>query len=224
MLNKKEFMLKNPGFHEGMEAFNMEGDKLGKVVNIQDDNVTIEKGFFFPKDFTFRYDDIVKLNDNSVTINQKREELESWKNEEYKGWHETERLNRSEETTIPIREEEMEARRISRPAGEVRIRKVVHTELRQFTVPVSKEDVVIERVPVTERSETKPGENAFKEEEIKIPLTEEDVEVVKRPVVKEEVHIRKETDTTEKKVSGEIRKEDVEVTREEEEEKKRKAA
>lgn len=215
MLHRNESQQKYPDLREGLNAYNKEGDKLGRIVELKDDYLTVEKGVFFPKDFTFRYDDIVEVHDGSITLSRGRKELENWKDEKYEGWHEYDRFNKGE-TTIPVYEEELEAQKITRPKGEIHVRKVVHTEMKQFTVPVTKEEIIVERTPVSEEHPLKSGEQLFKEEDIRIPVSEEEVEIIKRPVTKEEVHIKKVIHTEEQKFKGEVRKEDVEVNREDE--------
>jgi uncharacterized protein (TIGR02271 family) len=215
MLHRNESQQKYPDLREGLNAYNREGDKLGRIVELKDEYLTVEKGVFFPKDFTFRYDDIVEVHDGSITLSRGRKELENWKDEKYEGWHEYDRLNRGE-TTIPVYEEELEAQKITRPKGEIHVRKVVHTEMKQFTVPVTKEEIIVERTPVSEEHPLKAGEQIFKEEDIRIPVSEEEVEIIKRPVTKEEVHIKKVIHTEEQQFKGEVRKEDVEVNREDE--------
>src|SRR5262249_60156915 len=87
------------------------------------------------------------------------------------------------EQTIPVHEEELRARKEPVQAGEVRVRKEVHTEQKSVQVPVGREEVVVERHPVGERpasgADVKPGE------EVRIPVKEEQVRVEKQPVVKE---------------------------------------
>ena len=80
-------------------------------------------------------------------------------------------------------------------------------------VPVTKEDVGVERVPADEARAPESEAGAFREDETRIPLVEEEIEVTKRPVVKEEVRARQERHTERRDVSGEVRKEDVEVER-----------
>ncbi len=220
MLKKNEFFNKYPNLHEGTTAYDIEGDKLGKVVDMADDYLTIEKGFFFPKDFTIRYDDILETRPDGITVKQHREDLEGWKDEKYKGWNEYDRVTMGEEATIPVREEELEAKKVVRPKGEIHVRKVVHTEMKQFSVPVTKEEVIIERRPV---SEATGKAEPIGEKEVTIPISEEHVEVTKRPVTKEEVNIRKEARIEEEKVKGEVRKEEIKIDRDEEE-RRRKAA
>ncbi|MDG5815713.1 YsnF/AvaK domain-containing protein [Chitinispirillales bacterium ANBcel5] len=220
MLKKKQFLEKYPGAKEGLNAYTQDGEKLGKIIELNDDYLTIEKGFFFPKDFTFRYDDVMEIKESDCIINQKQTELSEWKEKDYKGWTDYEKTN---ELTVPVKEEELEAVKVARQKGEVRVRKVVHTEMKNFTVPVSKEEVIVERKPVSdETQQLKPEDREFKEGETRIPVREEEVEIRKRPKVKEELKIHKEAHTEEKKVSGEVKKEDVKV--EGEDKGKRKAA
>jgi uncharacterized protein (TIGR02271 family) len=218
MLNKDEFLNTHPDVHTGMDAYSVDGEKLGEVERLDEDSITIEKGWFFPRDFTIRYDDVVDIREDHLVVSRSRADLEGWKDESYSGWNEYDRANqearREEETRIPIREEELEAEK-HRREGDVRLKKQVHTETRQMKVPVEKEEVVVEQVPVEESEGREVGEAEFREEEVRIPIVEEEVEVRKRPVVKEEVRARKESRREEKEVSGKVRKEDVKVERNE---------
>ncbi|MFP4015380.1 MAG: YsnF/AvaK domain-containing protein [Chitinispirillaceae bacterium] len=217
MLNRNQFLDKYPGVSEGNNAYTRDGEKLGKIIELNDDYLTIEKGFFFPKDFTFRYDDISEVRDGELILKENRGDLSEWQKPEYKGWKEYDQAN---ELTVPVKEEELEAYKVARQKGEVRVRKVVHTEMKTFTTPVTKEEVIVERKPVS--GDTKPQDTEFKEGETRIPIKEEEIEVRKRPVTKEELKIHKEKHVEEKKVEGEVKKEDVRVEGEDKD--KRKAA
>ncbi|OHB63278.1 MAG: hypothetical protein A2Y77_17195 [Planctomycetes bacterium RBG_13_62_9] len=215
MVHKDEYISAHPDLHTGMDAYSVDGEKLGKVEYLDEDSITIEKGWFFPKDFTIRYDDVMDVAEDRITVNRSRADLEEWRSEGYTGWEEYDRTEGAEETTaaaeetrIPIREEELDVQR-RRREGEVRLRKVVHTETKHMEVPVEKEEVIVERVPADETAEA--GGEAFREEETRIPVGEEEVEVTKRPVIKEEVRARKQARTERRDVSAEVRKEDVEV-------------
>lgn len=223
MLNYKDYIATHPGLKEGMDAFTVDGEKLGSVVELNDDSVIIEKGFFFPRDYSFRYDDITEIADNKVIVNQNRSDVSAWKDEKYAGWSEYDKLNKEENINIPLKEERLEAEKVVRQKGEVRVRKVVHTEMKNFTVPISKEEIVIERKPVTGAESVPKGTTAFKEEEIKIPIMEEEAKVVKKPVVKEEVTISKKAHTEHEKVSEEVKKEELHIDRGEDKERKKAA-
>ncbi len=78
--------------------------------------------------------------------------------------------------------------RISR--GEVRLRKETITDTQTIQVPVTREELVIERVPVSGEVAA-AGTDAFADQEIRIPLSEERASVDKQAVVQEEIHVGK---------------------------------
>jgi uncharacterized protein (TIGR02271 family) len=113
---------------------------------------------------------------------------------------------------IQASEEELHVRKEREQAGEVTVRKEVRTEHKTIDVPVEREEVVIERHPVSGK-QTASG--AFKEgETIRVPVTEEHVEVQKTPVVKEEVTVGKRKVKDTKHVTADVKKEEIKVERE----------
>jgi sporulation protein YlmC with PRC-barrel domain len=153
MLHKDEFLSTHPEVHTGMDAYSTDGEKLGQVELLDEDSIVIEKGWFFPKDFTIRYDDVSDIRGDDMIVSKSRDELDEWRRDRYPGWDEYERTareseyertGREEEARIPLREEELEAEK-RRREGEVHLRKVVHTEMKHLEVPVQKEDVEVER-------------------------------------------------------------------------------
>jgi uncharacterized protein (TIGR02271 family) len=111
--------------------------------------------------------------------------------------------------TIQIKEEELQVHKQPVQTGEVRVRKEVHTEQKTINVPVTKEEVVIERRPATGRQ---PAESGFgNPEEIRVPVREEQVTVENKPVVKEEVKVGKRQVQSTERVAGTVRKEEVKV-------------
>jgi len=112
---------------------------------------------------------------------------------------------------MQLHEEQLHAQKQNVPVGEVRVRKEVITENKTIDVPVTREEVVIERHAVNNRtasaSSIRPGE------EIRIPVTEEQVNVTKDTVVKEEVNVGKRQVQGTEKVGGTVRKEQVKVER-----------
>jgi uncharacterized protein (TIGR02271 family) len=218
-MDKHDFLKRFHRLEEGMVVYSQEREKLGKLVHADADSMTIEKGWFFPKDFTVRYDDVVDVIGDQIVINTHSNELDPWRREEYEGWDEIERANYAEgvrnhpqEVRMPLREEELDVEKTERTHN-VRLRKVVHTELKNITVPVSKEELVVERVPPDEARDY-DTDKAFTEEEVSIPLREEEVDVQKRTVVKEEVRLSKKPRTEHRKVSEKVRSEDVDIEHE----------
>lgn len=97
--------------------------------------------------------------------------------------------------------------RVSR--GEARLRKEVHTDTQTVEVPVKREELVVERVPV---SGERPADSAsFQENEIRIPLSEEQARVEKQPVVREEVRVGKKEVPDTETFNEEVRSEDLKV-------------
>lgn len=96
-------------------------------------------------------------------------------------------------------------------SGEVRLRKEVHTTTQTIEVPVTREEIVIERVPVS--GEQVAGNASFDEQEIRIPLTEERAYVDKQAVLREEVHVGKREVADTESFNEQVRSEDLAVDR-----------
>lgn len=109
-------------------------------------------------------------------------------------------------------EEELTVGTRQREAGRARLRKYVVTEMVTKTVPVSHEEVRIEREPITDanRADAMDGP-AISEEEHEVVLHEDEVVVDKQAVAKERVRMGTETVTDEREVSEEVRKEQIET-------------
>jgi len=109
-------------------------------------------------------------------------------------------------------EEQVEVGTQTREAGRARLRKYVVTEDVSTTVPVSHEEVRIEREPITEanRDQAMAGGDITSEEH-DIVLTEEQVVVNKETVPVERVRVDKETVTEHQQVNEQVRKEQIEL-------------
>jgi len=92
--------------------------------------------------------------------------------------------------------------------GEVRLRKEAVTETQNVEVPVTREELVVERVPVEGR-EAASAEVGSGEKEIRVPLTEEQVHVEKKPVVNEEIRVGKRQVEQSQRVSDNVRREEL---------------
>ena len=92
--------------------------------------------------------------------------------------------------------------------GQVSLRKEVVTENQTVQVPVTTEELVIERVPGSGQAQASEIGN---DEEVRIPLSEERVHVDKRPVVTEEVRVGKRAVQNTEQVSDNIRHEELRV-------------
>jgi uncharacterized protein (TIGR02271 family) len=111
--------------------------------------------------------------------------------------------------SLQLREEQLRAEKERVQAGEVRVRKEVVTEERTLEVPVTREEVVVERRPA---AQGKQASGRIDEgEEIRIPLMEEEVHVEKTPVVREEVSLKKRQVQTTQEVSDTVRREEAHI-------------
>jgi uncharacterized protein (TIGR02271 family) len=109
-------------------------------------------------------------------------------------------------------EEELQVGTQTRERGRARLRKYVTTEQQTVTVPVSREEVRVEREPITDANlDAATSGPDISEEEHEVTLREEEVVVDKRAVPKERVRLDTETVTEERQVAEEVRKEHIEV-------------
>jgi uncharacterized protein (TIGR02271 family) len=109
-------------------------------------------------------------------------------------------------------EEELRVGTETRERGRARLRKYVTTEQQTVTVPVQREEVRVEREPITDTNlDDATSGPAISEEEHEVVLHEEEPVVEKRAVPRERVRLDTETVTDERQVSEEVRKEQIQV-------------
>ena len=111
------------------------------------------------------------------------------------------------EARVTRSEEELSIGKRQVKAGEVEVRKTVETERVSQQVPVTREEVTVERRPVNDRMAAADiGADA-----IRVPLTQEELVVEKRPVVKEEIVVSKHAVQETQTVEADLKKERAEV-------------
>jgi uncharacterized protein (TIGR02271 family) len=113
---------------------------------------------------------------------------------------------------MQLRQEELRAEKRQVEAGQVVLGKDVVEERRSMDVPVTREEVTIERQPVERRPSDRPIDETSRT--IEVPVREEHVEVEKQPVVYEEVGVGKRAVTETQSVSDTVRREEARLTRE----------
>jgi uncharacterized protein (TIGR02271 family) len=217
----------------GMKVMSSDGENLGKIIRIEPGMFVVEKGFFFPKDYAVPLSLVGDVRADACWLAVSRAELER----ERESWmaHDTGREagaegeiggvrgvaggtgeargEGQEAQRLTLSEEELEARKRVREAGEVTVRKEVVTEHRQIDVPVLKEEVHVERRPASASSA--PEGASFEEETVRVPVREEEVEITKRPRVREEVRVSKTARQQEQRVEGDVRREEARIDRSE---------
>ncbi len=114
------------------------------------------------------------------------------------------------EQTIQLREEQLQVYKRPVQVGEVRLGKNVVSEQQTLNVPVTHEEVVINRQPVSGQvSETPIGED----ESIRVPVSAERVNVTKQTLATEEVEIGKRQIQENQQVTETVLKEKAQIER-----------
>jgi uncharacterized protein (TIGR02271 family) len=109
-------------------------------------------------------------------------------------------------------EEELRVDTERREAGRARLRKYVVTEEQTVSVPVEREEVRLEREPITDdnRDAARSGP-AISEEEHEVVLHEDVPVVEKRTVPKERVRLDTDTTSEDVEVTEQVRKERIDA-------------
>jgi len=107
-------------------------------------------------------------------------------------------------------EEELSIGTTKRETGKARLVKHIVTENVTKTVPVHREEVRVEREPITDANrDAATAGGDLTEEEHEVTLHEEEVVVDKQTVPKERVRMDKDVSTEQREVSEEVRKEQI---------------
>lgn len=214
------------GVQEGMVVYSSDGEKLGKVLQCEAETFVIEKGFFFPKDYIARYQDISDVRGDEIHLSSAKSAYTGARDQREASTlgaggaaMGTERERTAmhaggEDVRVPLAEEELDVTKRDRQTGEVRLNKEVVTEHERVDVPVMKERVTVEHVQASDRA-AQPGDASFEQKTVSVPVHEEEVEIRKRPVVKEEVRVRKDRQVEQRAAEADLRKERIDVEGEE---------
>jgi uncharacterized protein (TIGR02271 family) len=211
---------------EGMIVTTSAGDRLGRVISCGTDTFVVEKGRLSPKDYELRYDHVLSVDSGGITYSLADLQSEPTFESETTGESaaataaaaavpvETrEEATARHEVRIPLMEEEIGIEKVARESGHVRIHKTVVTEQKHFTVPVTREDVVIERVAAssTDGEPLRASEAAFQEQTLDVPLYEEEVRVSKRPRLREQMVVRTVVQAVQRDATADLRHEEAEI-------------
>jgi len=131
---------------------------------------------------------------------------------EIEQYGELEQRGESETLVIPVIEEQLKIQKRRVESGRVQIRKVVQEREETVNVPLLREEVSVERVPVN-RYIDEPLAVRYEGETMIVPVVEEVLVVEKRLVLKEELHISKRTVQTEVPQTVVLRSEEAFVER-----------
>jgi uncharacterized protein (TIGR02271 family) len=120
-----------------------------------------------------------------------------------------ERQQQEEDTTVPLIEERLN---VSKRTSTIQstITKEPVTEKKTIEVPVTHEELVVEKRPP--KDSASPEGPVKSKTEIKVPLMREEVEVTKEPFVKEEIVLKKKTVTETRTVSDTVTSETIDMS------------
>jgi uncharacterized protein (TIGR02271 family) len=115
----------------------------------------------------------------------------------------------SESSHVPLIEENLNISKREVTYKEATLIKEPVTEMKTVEVPVTHEELIVERRPPTEAttSQDELKSPVATKEEIKIPLKKEEIEVRKEPYVKEEIVIKKRRVAETKTITEEVKSE-----------------
>ena len=121
-------------------------------------------------------------------------------------------MNEDNHPSFKLYEERLVAGKQRQKTGDAVISKRIETETAQASVPIEKERVVIERVPVSGATAVAPGEATFQAGEVsRMDVYEEVPEFHKEAFVREEVRVNKVVDKETATAKEQIRREELDV-------------
>ena len=216
----------------GDDVYGSDGEKVGTVAEVQSSYIVVEKGFFFPTDYYVPMSAIANASAGQVYLNVAKDAAlkSGWDTVPNTGatFSDVDVTARSRSTAsgqaepgayevaagdelrIPVMEEELTATVGEQEAGAVRIEKRIVEENRVLEVPVTDEQIRVER-RIVDRPVGPNETQAFEEIVINVPLTSEQVELQKQARVAEEIVVSKEAVQRTERVSDTVRREEVYV-------------
>ena len=213
------------------EARGSDDEDLGEVKETDGDYVIVQKGlinkekFYIPKNMAESYDgSVLRFNiskeevrnrfmgDSPPVADQYSSYSSSYADTEVRD-KDTANVSKETDTRVPLIEERVNVSK-RESTEEATVTKEPVTETKTVEVPVTHEEVTIEKRPPMDRKYTSITSESPVESktEIKIPLKREEVEVTKQPYVKEEVVVKIKPVTETRQVSEEVKSETVSTT------------
>jgi uncharacterized protein (TIGR02271 family) len=191
------------------EARGSNDEDLGEVHEVGEDYILVQRGlinkdkFYIPKDMVESYDgDVLRFKISEEDAKSR------FLGESPPPTTANKRGGKAEETVVPITEERLDASKRESTIDATIIKEPV-TETKTVEVPVTHEEISIERREVNDRpTEQRPVQSRT---ETKVPLKQEEVQVTKQPYVKEEVVINKKPVTETKTITEDVITEKVTV-------------
>jgi uncharacterized protein (TIGR02271 family) len=209
------------------DLYASDGEKVGTVIEVNDEYLVVEHGGFLglgeshgtiPRNYvrsssdeawhlSIDSDRAKQVLDDELTSSPPQEALEPAVGATSRP---TEGRDSGSSATLEVHEEELQARKTSQQTGEVVARKEVVEDIETIEVPVTREEVHVERRPVSGAGTSASAGTTFEEDEVRIPVSEEQVQVQKVSKPVEEVRLTREQKQDTERVTDTVRKERVE--------------
>jgi uncharacterized protein (TIGR02271 family) len=197
------------------EARGSGDEDLGEVQETGQDYVLVQRGminkekFYIPKDMVESYDgDVLRFRiseDDAKSRFLRDSPSPSSSSSANEGLA---AARKAEETTVPLTEERLDASK-KESTREATITKEPVTETKTVEVPVTHEEISVERRPAS--GSTTAERPVQSKTETKVPLKQEEVQVTKQPYVKEEVSVKKKPVTETRTITDQVTSEKVNV-------------
>lgn len=196
------------------EARGSGDEDLGEVQEVSSNYVLVKKGILNKEKFYIPKDQVESYDGDTLHFRISEDEAKSRYMGEYPPASSTTRsvsdnVNQ-EERVIPVTEERLGVSK-SQSTREVAIKKTPVTETKTVEVPVTHEEISVEKRPANHAISTATGTPVESEQEIRVPLKQEQVRVTKQPYIKEEVAVKKKPVTETKTISDQVTSEEVRV-------------
>ncbi|MFL6403413.1 MAG: YsnF/AvaK domain-containing protein, partial [Nitrososphaeraceae archaeon] len=203
------------------EARGSNDEDLGEVQQVGQDYVLVQRGminkdkFYIPKDMVESYDgDVLRFSISEEDAKSRflgdSPPSSSSSSSANEGDGLTAARKAEETTTVPITEERLDASK-RESTREATITKEPVTETKTVEVPVTHEEISVERRPASGSTTTAAERPVQSKTETKVPLKQEELQVTKQPYVKEEVSVKKKPVTEKRTVSEKVTSEKVKV-------------
>jgi uncharacterized protein (TIGR02271 family) len=204
------------------EARGKNGEDLGEVQEVRDMYILVQKGllskekFYVPQSEVDSYDGEVlrfKVSEEDVRTKYSGDLPPSASTVPGSSTNNIEenaaKQEESESNLVPLMEENLNVSKREVTYKEATLIREPVIETKMVEVPVTHEEIIVERRSPTEATTSRKdlGAPVTSKEEIKIPLKKEEVIVKKEPFVKEELVIKKRGVTAREKITEEVKSE-----------------
>jgi uncharacterized protein (TIGR02271 family) len=216
----------------GTTVYSSDGEKIGDVAGVADNYFVIEKGFIFTKDIYVPMSAVSSADDDGINLSLTKDEVENqdWSSQPQDdlgdrttdayvgetdtgfatrdtGYASSDSATNIDRDVLERREEQLNVDTQAEKAGEVHVGKHVVEEQQAVDVPVTREEVTIDR-----RSVDRPATGeALTEDSIDVPVYEERVEASKEARVVEELEVGKTATTDTQRVQDTVRREEFDI-------------